>query len=221
MDYSNYYVKSIGPDRIAGLALIFGNQWARDLSDEYFTKNTKGLLAVFEVTRAVPLLYEHAGDPILGAEPVGVVDLLKIDPNAGVWFEAALNSRFKYLNLLKELIARGVLSISSGTLPRARVVNKSGEILSWALSELSLTTRPAEPALSAHPVSVIKSILSELNLGFLLTGAPVIDRTIEIEIEKERLALLDLSAIDSIRRLPPNRKKYGYSCAVPPGAYYA
>lgn len=162
-------VKSLGGDRIGGHAVLWGSPTKRDLMDEFFTTKTAELTAIFDVTKRLPLLYEHAIDGKLMTTVVGLVDKVQAD-EVGLWYEAQLTMAGKYRAAIDELIGQGLLGTSSGTLPAARRVDrKTGQVLRWPVVEISLTPRPAEPRMMERPVAEIKAAFAAI--GFVdVTG---------------------------------------------------
>jgi hypothetical protein len=76
---------------------------------------------------------------------IGVIDVLKPD-DVGVWAEARLESRSRYVGELRQLIVQGTLGRSSGSLPHLVVKNaRAGEIRRWIVIKGSLTPNPAQP----------------------------------------------------------------------------
>ncbi|MFA5636310.1 MAG: hypothetical protein WC977_10465, partial [Anaerovoracaceae bacterium] len=51
-----YAVKALGRNRIGGYLVLWGDEKRRDLSGEWFTPQTEGLLSVFRAVGKVPLL---------------------------------------------------------------------------------------------------------------------------------------------------------------------
>jgi HK97 family phage major capsid protein len=95
------------------------------------------------------------------AAVIGTIDTLKAD-SVGVWAEAQLDLRQKYVQAVLRLVERGVLSWSSGSLPHLVEVAQGGEIKRWPIVEGSLTPLPAEPRRT--DVHTIKSAYAALGL---------------------------------------------------------
>lgn len=155
-------VKMIGESidgRVGGYLVIWGDPDHRDLENEYFTPETKLWLDIYDQR---PVLYHHGLDGELTSEFIGVIDTLKADAT-GVWAEAQLDLRNRYVKEVLRLIAQGVLNWSSGTLPQLVEVDESGKILNWPIIEGSLTPTPAEPRKT--DVSLIKSAYKSMGLS--------------------------------------------------------
>lgn len=157
-------VKSLGGDRIGGHAVLWGDAKRRDLVDEWFAEDTAELTAIFEATKRLPLLYQHAADGRMQTQIVGLVDKMAVD-DVGLWYEAQLTMAGQYRQAIEELIEQGALGTSSGTLPAARRVDRrSGKILRWPVVELSLTPTPAEPRMMLRPVAEIKAAFAAVGV---------------------------------------------------------
>lgn len=150
-------VKRLGGGRIGHYAVLWGDPAKRDLTGEYFTRQTADLETLFRAVGKLPLLYQHTLDDQLKTSVVGLVDVLAPD-DVGLWYEAQLTMAGEYRAAMEELIGAGALGTSSGTLPGARRVDRrTGEIKRWAIAELSLTPTPAEPRMMERPAAEIKA----------------------------------------------------------------
>lgn len=157
----DYAVKMLDEDggRIGGYLAVWGDAGRRDLHGEYFTPETDFGLDWY-VQR--PVLYHHGQDEALRASPIGVIDTLRRD-EVGLWAEAQLAKRGRYLDAVRDLVVRGALSWSSGSLPHLVKTADDGRIERWVVVEGSLTPTPAEPRLSTD-VSMLKAAYQALNL---------------------------------------------------------
>jgi HK97 family phage major capsid protein len=153
-------LKTLDPTtgRVGGYLIAWGNPHQRDLQGEYFTPQTDlGL----EWYAQRPVLYHHGLDGALKAAVIGVIDHLHTDEQ-GVWAEAQLDLRQQYARTIQQLIDRGTLGWSSGSLPHLVQVADDGRIERWPIVEGSLTPTPAEP--SRTEVRTIKSAYAALGL---------------------------------------------------------
>lgn len=158
-------VKRLGGNRVGGYAVLWGDATKRDLTGEFFTPKTEDLETLFKAMGRLPLLYDHAADGKVKTKVIGPVDVLKRD-EIGLWYEAQLSMAEEYEEYIQKLLGQQKLRTSSGTLPTARRVNrKTGEIERWAIAEISLTTRPAEPRMVERPVAMVKSWFDELGVN--------------------------------------------------------
>lgn len=179
-------VKALGQQRIGGYAVLWGDATRKDLAGEYFTRETEELDAIFQRMKALPSLYHHGGDGVVKAEVIGQVDVMVPD-DVGLWFEAQLLQAARYRGAIDELISRGALGVSTGTLPIARKSAPDGRIVRWPIVEISLTPTPAEFRMMERPVSEIKAAYTAIGLHF--PGEPSDDA---MHLELERLALLTI-----------------------------
>jgi HK97 family phage major capsid protein len=153
-------LKTLDPatGRIGGYLIAWGSPQQRDLQGEYFTPQTDLGLAWYDQR---PVLYHHGLDGALKAAVIGVIDRLHADEQ-GVWAEAQLDLRQQYARTIQQLIDRGTLGWSSGSLPHLVQVADDGRITRWPIVEGSLTPTPAEPRRTE--VRTIKSAYAALGL---------------------------------------------------------
>jgi len=145
--------------RVGGYLVVWGDSQRRDLQGEYFTPDTDLGLAWYAQR---PVLYHHGLDGDLKAAVIGVIDTLMPDA-VGIWAEAQLDMRQRYVRVVQKLIDRGVLGWSSGSLPHLVEVMDDGRIKRWPIVEGSLTPTPAEPRRT--DVRTIKSAYDALGLN--------------------------------------------------------
>ncbi len=135
-------VKALDSDgRIGGYLVVWGDPDRRDLQGEYFTPETDLGLDWFPRR---PVLYHHGLDEDLGPVMIGQIKALQPDAT-GVWVEAQLDRRNRWARAVLDLVRRGVLGWSSGSLPHLVEVAADGHIRRWPVVEGSLTPTPAEP----------------------------------------------------------------------------
>jgi hypothetical protein len=134
-------VKSLGDSRIGGYLVVWGNEQHKDLQGEYFTEETDLGLDLYPFR---PVLYHHGLDDNIKAAKIGEIDLLEKD-DIGLWAEAQITMHNEYATHVKELVNKGILSWSSGSLPHLVAMGKGGFIKAWPIVEGSLTPTPAEP----------------------------------------------------------------------------
>lgn len=133
-------------DLIEGVGIPFGGPWlgadgqGRDLYGEFFSAKTELCLDWFPER---PLLYQHGFDVAAGTSVVGRVRAWEVKADQGIWVQAQLDSSSEYFESLKELIQRGKLYFSSGSVEHLFRSAPDGEILMWPWIELSLTPNPA------------------------------------------------------------------------------
>ncbi len=156
----NTAIKSLDAEngRVGGYLVVWGSAEQRDLQGEYFTPQTDLCLEWYP---ARPVLYHHGLDGSLKAAVIGVIDTLRVD-EVGVWAEAQLDLRQRYVRTVQRLVDKGVLAWSSGSLPHLVQVAGDGRIERWPLVEGSLTPAPAEPRRT--DVQTLKSAYAALGL---------------------------------------------------------
>lgn len=172
---------------IGGYGVHFGDA---DLAGDRFTKSTDFWLD--RITQNPPVLYQHGQDAKLKRTTVGRVTSTRVD-DAGMWIEAQISAAKEYGEMIRTLVAKGVLGWSSGSVPHLVQRVKSDtrgvtEITSWPIVEFSLTPTPAEP----RTVGVKE-------LKMLATSDPLLEtiaRDAELAAAKEaKVAMADLPDI--------------------------
>jgi hypothetical protein len=155
-------VKSLSEDgyRIGGYLVVWGSAQATDLQGEWFTRDTDLCLDLYPVR---PIFYDHGTDSALKATMIGVIDTLEAD-DTGLWCEGQLDRHNRYVRTLQQLVAKGALGWSSGSLPHLVIKSADGEIVRWPVIEGSITPTPAE--FRHTTVAAIKSAYDALGLDF-------------------------------------------------------
>lgn len=139
-------VKAIGDDgRVGGYLVRFSDAATPDISRErdFFTSATD-----FDIEDGdrKSVYYAHGLDATMGVKRIGVATVKTDD--VGVWVEAQLQMRDDYEKHIFALAKKGKLGWSSGApahLVTRKAVDDAHEVLTWNLSEASLTPTPAEP----------------------------------------------------------------------------
>lgn len=158
-------LKLLGTDgRVGGYLVVWGSPQQRDLQGEYFTPETD--LAI-EWYAQRPVLYHHGLDGTLKGSIIGTIDTLRPD-DTGLWAEAQLDLRKRYVRTVLQLVERGILGWSSGSLPHLVEVADDGHIKKWPLVEGSLTPSPAEPRKT--DVRTIKNYALTIKTAYSLLG---------------------------------------------------
>jgi len=142
-------IKMLENGKIGGYAVLFSGPTDTDLYGDFFTDDTD-----FGDVKSVGLYYQHGYDPVLKNTRIGS-GTLKNDER-GLWFEAQIEDRHEYVDMIRELVEMGKLGYSSGAVShlvsRKEAPNGAGQITAWPLGEVSLVTRPAEPRISVMPI---------------------------------------------------------------------
>lgn len=161
-DKSIYFggaIKALDGNRVGGYLIEYTDEHNKDLDGEFFTADTNQLEDDYP-TKGLKVLFHHGLNKDLGVKVIGEIETVRNDKK-GLWVEAILKEHedYKaYLEDIKTLVNKGVLSWSSGALPQSVAVDKNGFIKSWAKIEGSLTHTPANP--SGTKIHSLKSIAS-------------------------------------------------------------
>ena len=155
---------------IAGWGVVFGG---KDVYEDTFTKNTDFHLSLVPQK---PVFYDHTMSEV--QHDIGVVASLKARSTqafdsqtiAGLWVEAQLDRAKAYAEEIEELIEKGALGWSSGSvahLVRYKGDKWQGEITNWPIVEFSLTPTPAEPrTVGVETIRQMKSAYKRANLDW-------------------------------------------------------
>ncbi len=166
--------------RVGGYLVIWGSPDTRDLQGEYFTPETDLGLDWYAQR---PVLYHHGLDGSLKAAVIGVIDTLKPD-DTGIWAEAQLDLRKRYVRIVQKLVDKGILGWSSGSLPHLVEVGGDGQIKRWPIIEGSLTPAPAEPRRT--DVRTIKSAYEAMGLDVARLNLTPLSRNAQEQDENMR-----------------------------------
>lgn len=148
-------LKAVGPNKVAGYLVCFGDAKNTDLVGDYFDESTD--FYDLEDGDQVLTLWHHNMDPnVQGPIGKGVLSRKK----EGIWLEAQLSAREEYAERvadIMELVEQGKVGLSSGTtnhLCRKEeiVPGKVWHIKAWQIAEASLTVTPCEPRTYTVPV---------------------------------------------------------------------
>lgn len=156
-------IKSLGNGRVGSYCILWGAPHMKDLTEEYFTKETEELTAIFDGVHRLPALYNHSLDNAMKSRVVGVVDTLKPD-NIGLWYESQMKMADEYDKLIMDMVRKGRLKTSTQTFPVARRVESDGRISRWPIVEITFTPTPAEPRMI--PIQQLKSAYLEIGENF-------------------------------------------------------
>jgi len=143
-----------GPDYLAN----------KDFDGEYFSPDTNFELDWFGDWER-PVLYGHGTDEAL---KTAVVGRLKITPTeAGLWAEAKLEESNAYKDAIADLVGKGALGWSSGSVERfyQAGLEADGHIKHFPIIEGSLVTMPSNPlAAGAHYAAKSADVLEHLQV---------------------------------------------------------
>lgn len=156
-------VKQIDDETVGAYAILWGDEKHRDLHKQWFTKSTQELTSIFEQMGAVPYLFQHGADGVVKSTVIGSVSEMSED-EIGLWFEAKVKQHETYKKLVKPLLDEEKLFPSSGVLPAAMRVKKSGEITRWPIMEITATNIPAEHRMLNMPIAEINKMYKSAGL---------------------------------------------------------
>lgn len=132
---------------VGGWGVVYGGI---DLYGDTFAKSTDFML---DLVPQKPVLYDHTLGDIKGI----IGRTRKVEPrDEGLWVEAELDRNADYVKLVLELVQKGALGWSSGSVPHM-TQKESGTFKRWPVVEFSLTPTPAEPRTLG--VEIIKTLM--------------------------------------------------------------
>ena len=145
---------------VGGWGVVYGGI---DLYGDTFAKSTDFML---DLVPQKPVLYDHTLGDIKGI----IGRTRKVEPrDEGLWVEAELDRNADYVKLVLELVQKGALGWSSGSVPHLSQKER-GIFKRWPVVEFSLTPTPAEPRTLG--VEIIKTLMeSDSSFGALLPEA--------------------------------------------------
>lgn len=147
-------IKAVGDGMVEGYLIVFTDPTQKDLSGEFFDKNTDLCLEDYPIEDAT-VMFHHGLDDTLGPRRLGKV-VKSAEDDIGHWVRTQLDLRDAYEQWIYKLAERGKLGYSSGTLPGARRVSKGGHIDRWAIVDATLTPSPMMPF--ATQIQSVKSL---------------------------------------------------------------
>jgi len=156
MKGAGYSIKALyeGEDgiRIGAYGMLWGDETNKDLHGEFFTPDTEDTMSVFKAMGAIPFIFHHGKLDKIKSFVAGRVVHMETD-NVGLYYEAIIKEQELYMEYIKPLIQKQRLFSSSGTLPAAKKVLKSGNITRWPIAEMTGTHVPAEWRMVDHPIA--------------------------------------------------------------------
>ncbi|RKX63644.1 MAG: hypothetical protein DRP42_07400, partial [Tenericutes bacterium] len=134
------YKTDKGEWRLEALGVPFGGHLAgKDNDGEFFSPKTDFMM---EIGDTRPVLYFHGMKAWGQADPkpevIGRATLTRIDAK-GLWFDITLDKTKTLAKRVWESAIKGIVKASSGAVDYLkRKVEHTGEILTWAIGELTL-----------------------------------------------------------------------------------
>jgi HK97 family phage major capsid protein len=176
------YVKAVTDDAatVAGYGVIFGGA---DLEGESFTPDTDYML---DLAPTKLVFYDHTLGDV--KHVIGKTLSMEADEN-GLWVEAELNRHAAYVDYVLQLVEKGALGWSSGSV--GHLTRRDGKtIKTWPIVEMSLTPTPAEPRTLG--VELIKSLsATDPAFAMLLPEAgrsPAVDDTKSEDVAPQHIS---------------------------------
>jgi HK97 family phage major capsid protein len=152
-------IKMLDNGNFGGYLVMFSGPKDPDLYGDYFTPETD-----FGSAKSLGLYYQHGYDSVIKNTRIGEGTVTTDEK--GLWFEAQIQARHDYVEMIKDLAKQGMLGYSSGAVghlvSRKEMPNGAHEITAWPLGEGSLVTGPAEPRIN---VMTMKSFTDKLASG--------------------------------------------------------
>jgi HK97 family phage major capsid protein len=145
-------VKALDEHRIGGYLIVWGDEDHTDLEGDYFTPESYLWLDQY---KNQPLMYDHAMSPLPSGYPddmpyyfqFGVVEKAAPD-DVGVWIEAQVDAHNDWAKYVLDLINKGIMHWSSGSVPHLVKRHDDGWLASWPIVEATTTPTPAEPRMT-------------------------------------------------------------------------
>jgi len=202
-------VKALSDRRLEVLGAPFGGHMdGRDADGQFFSEHTDFMI---EVGDERPVLYYHGmtprGTTALAPEVIGKAKLTRIDEK-GLWFEVALREGSALAERIWEAAKNGLAKASSGAVNYlVRLKEKTGEILSWPLAELSLidvamNRQPANQLASVHLKAAFDN--AELKMPEIFVQSGELKTDMEQERDGDHLNKLDKK---ESAKMPPEVEK--------------
>lgn len=120
---------------------FYGPLEGKDLDGQYFSERTDTKPNWFD-TR--PVLWHHTKDPVVGDELIGKAEGLSRAKD-GWWSDAWLDKQHRYFAMIDDMIQKGNMYGSSGTMPHLIKASREGELLTWPHIEQTLSPLPRNP----------------------------------------------------------------------------
>lgn len=148
---------------VAGWGVVFEGE---DVVGDTFTKDTDFMMDLVPVKL---IFYDHTFSEV--QHTIGkalLAETRSSDTIAGIWVEAQLDLHRAYVEEIEELIEKGALGWSSGSVSHlVRYVGGGwqGKIKQWPIVEFSLTPTPAEPrTIGVESIKHLKSIYKQAGM---------------------------------------------------------
>lgn len=137
-------IKATAPDRFAAHLVRFGNPDDTDLDEEWFSPNTYFMRKNGYAIKGRPANYQHMLTPEFGALNMAVFDFEDED-EIGLFVEAQLNDRARYIDMLREMGRLKELKLNDSQIKRKAelAVKTVGELIATVPLQMSMGADPA------------------------------------------------------------------------------
>lgn len=183
---------------VGGYGVVWGGA---DLDGQQFTPDTD--FWPDHTSATPPVLYHHGQDDGPRKSVLGHVVARSVD-DTGMWIEAQIDRAAEYADYVMQLVKRGVLGISSGSIQHiAEMQTPAGKTIPW---------RPTPGRVTLWPI-----------VEFSLTPTPAEPRTVSVS-ELEALSEADpslKSVLARVKALPATPTPVDGECGYPAGSYEA
>lgn len=180
-----YAMKATGEWELEVLGVPFGGPLnGKDLDGEFFSPKTNLMLKLGDRR---PVLYNHGASPDNQKETfpevIGEAEYVRVDEK-GHWFRVVLDRGREYAKIMMDAARAGMARASSGAVNYlTRIVRKTGEVLVWPFSELSLIDKvpgvrePSNDYAVAYLKTAFEQAKLELPEAFTEAGEAKVDAT--------------------------------------------
>jgi hypothetical protein len=132
---------------VGGYGHVWGDVATKDLAGDYFTPESD---LVPELAPVKLIFYDHAlfkgPDGVKFDDPLGLAPEHETKTDeVGKWIRAQLFKRTQWVDAVMELVEKGVLAWSSGSIPHLVKREADGFLKRWPVVEYTLTPTPCEP----------------------------------------------------------------------------
>jgi HK97 family phage major capsid protein len=152
-------IKRLDGNRVGGYGVVWGDPERTDLEGDYFTPHSNFFMPPRQLQPGErvkvhwPMLYNHAQSELPRSQVkdgdardylIGTIDQVLMD-DVGLWVEGQIEAHNDWVERVLDLVKRGVLHWSSGSVPHMVRREADGWLKCWPIVEMSATPTPAEP----------------------------------------------------------------------------
>lgn len=138
------FIKATSLDRFEAHLVRFGSPGDTDLDEEWFSDKTYFMRNNGYALKGRPVNYQHMMEPDFGALNMAVFDYEDED-DIGLFVEAQMNNRARYIDMLRELGRLKDIKIGDAQIKRKAnlAVKTAGELISTVPLQMSMGADPA------------------------------------------------------------------------------